>query len=198
MFEICAGAILTQNTSWKNVELAIAALNRARLLSPGKMAACRLERLQRLIRPSGYYRQKAARLKGFCAYIVRNHPEGLEKWFLGARGLALRAELLSITGIGPETADSITLYAAGKPSFIIDAYTRRIGERLGLHRFLDTGKEPYSAWKELFESNLAPDVKMYNEYHALLVELGKKFCGKRAPFCGRCPVKALCDYKLSP
>ena len=182
MFEICAGAILTQNTSWKNVELAIAALNRARLLSPGKMAAC----------------QKAARLKGFCAYIVRNHPEGLEKWFLGARGLALRAELLSITGIGPETADSITLYAAGKPSFIIDAYTRRIGERLGLHRFLDTGKEPYSAWKELFESNLAPDVKMYNEYHALLVELGKKFCGKRAPFCGRCPVKALCDYKLSP
>jgi len=189
MFEICAGALLTQNTSWKNVEKAIAALNRARLLSPEKIKACPGARLARLIRPSGYYRQKAARLKGFCAYILRKHPEGLKKWFSAALRRTLRAELLSLKGIGSETADSIVLYAAGKACFVIDAYTKRIGQRLGV-----AGDLSYDDWQAFFQANLPPNAKIYNEYHALLVKLGKDFCKKREPLCDGCPLKKGCAF----
>ena len=190
MFEICAGALLTQNTSWKNVEKALTALNRARLLSPEKIKACPARRLARLIRPSGYYRRKAGRFKDFCSYILREHPEGMKKWFSAAQRGALRAELMSLKGIGPETADSIALYAAGKPCFVIDAYTKRIGQKLGIG-----GNPSYGDWQKLFQANLPPSVKMYNEYHALLVKLGKDFCKKREPHCNDgCPLRNLCNY----
>ena len=187
-FEICTGAILTQNTAWNNVEKALVALNAARMTSPEKINACSAGRLGRLIRSSGYYRQKAGRLKGFCAYILRQHPEGVNKWFSASDCLALRAELLSLKGIGPETADSMVLYAAGKPSFIIDAYTKRAGQRLGIGEDLS-----YEGWQKLFQANLPANVKIYNEYHALLVKLGKNFCRKRGPRCSGCPLRRMCN-----
>ncbi len=191
MFEVCAGAILTQNTAWTNVEKALGALHAAGLMSPAAAAACPLPRLERAIRSSGYFRQKARRLREFCRRALREHPEGLRAWFAAAGAAELRAELLSYKGVGPETADSMVLYAAGKPSFVIDAYTRRIGERFRLARGLS-----YDGWKALFESALPPDVKVYNEYHALLVKLGKDLCGKTKPLCAACPLRGGCGKKL--
>lgn len=191
MFEICAGAILTQNTAWTNVEKALKELGRAGLLSPEGIAACRLPRLERAIRSSGYFRQKARRLREFCERLFADHPEGLANWFAAAPAGELRSELLSYRGVGPETADSMTLYAAGKPSFVIDAYTRRIGGRLGLARGLS-----YEGWKELFEAALTPEVKVYNEYHALLVKLGKDFCRKTKPLCAACPLGRGCAKRI--
>lgn len=185
--EICAGAILTQNTAWTNVGKALAGLHGAGLLSAERIAACRLPRLAALIRPSGYYRQKARRLRDFFARAAKEHPEGLERWFRSAPPEALRRELLSYKGVGPETADSMVLYAAGRPSFVIDAYTRRIGGRLGLGRGAD-----YDAWKALFEAGLPRRADVYNEYHALLVRLGKEFCRKTLPLCGGCPLRSDC------
>ncbi|OGR70819.1 MAG: hypothetical protein A2089_06030 [Elusimicrobia bacterium GWD2_63_28] len=191
-FEICAGAILTQNTAWKNVEKALEELHRGGLLDARKIAGCALPRLERAIRSSGYFRQKARRLKAFCARAGREHPEGFSKWFSGAAAPALREELLSYKGVGPETADSMVLYAAGKASFVIDAYTRRMGERAGLGRGLS-----YGGWKALFEGALEPDVKVYNEYHALLVRLGKDFCKKTRPLCGSCPLNKVCAKRIN-
>jgi endonuclease-3 related protein len=188
IFEICAGAILTQNTAWSNVEKALGGLFSAGIDSPARLAGCPLGRLARLIRPSGYYKQKSARLKEFFSRSIREHPEGLGKWFAAAPAKDLRAELLSYKGVGPETADCMALYGGGKLSFVIDAYTRRAGERLGLE-----GGAGYAAWQELFERNLPPDVKMYNEYHALLVRLGKDFCKKTKPLCGSCPLRRVCE-----
>jgi len=190
-FEICVGAILTQNTSWTNVEKALAELRRADLLSPDKIARCPLPRLERAVRSSGYFRQKAQRVKEFCGRFLKDHPEGLARWFSSSGTPELRAELLSYKGVGPETADCIVLYAAGKPSFVIDAYTRRIGKRLGFARELS-----YDGWKALFESALPPDVKVYNEYHALLVKLGKDFCRKAKPLCAACPLGRLCAKRI--
>lgn len=195
-FEICAGAILTQNTSWKNVEKALGALKAAGLLSPDKVAACPLPRLERAIRSSGYFRQKARRLREFCRRAAREHPEGLKKWFVSLPPAELRAELLSYKGVGPETADSMVLYAAGKPSFVIDAYTRRIGARAGIAGAGPARGPGYEGWKNLFERSLRPDVKLYNEYHALLVRLGKEFCKKTRPVCGRCPLNSVCGRNL--
>ena len=155
------------------------------------IASCPLPALEKALRPSGYYRQKARRLKGFCARVLREHPEGLAEWFCAAPAAALRAELLSYKGVGPETADSMVLYAAGKASFVIDAYTRRIASRAGAAEDLS-----YDGWKELFERGLPPDVKMYNEYHALLVKLGKDFCRKTVPLCSSCPLGAVCARKI--
>ena len=186
-FEICAGAILTQNTAWTNVEKALAALRRAGLMSAAALAACPLPRLERAIRSSGYYKQKARRLREFCRRVRKEHPEGFKRWFSATPAPALRAELMSCKGVGPETADCMVLYAAGKASFVIDAYTRRLGERAGLGRGLS-----YGAWQALFEAALPPDVKVYNEYHALLVKLGKDFCKKTKPLCGPCPLTKVC------
>ena len=179
--------MLTQNTSWKNVEKALAALARAGLMSQRKMAACRVSALERAIRPSGYFRQKAGRLKGFCARALREHPEGLARWFASAPAGELRRELLSYKGVGPETADCLVLYAAGKAGFVIDAYTRRIAARAGAAADLS-----YDGWKDLFERSLPPDVKLYNEYHALLVRLGKDLCKKTRPLCASCPLDSIC------
>jgi len=187
IFEICAGAILTQNTAWKNVEQALRALKKSEKLSLGKIAVCPLPALAALIRSSGYHNQKAARLKELARRIMREHPEGLAAWFAQAPGSDLRAELLSFKGVGPETADSIALYAARKPVFVIDAYTRRIAGRLGLAGGLD-----YAGWQAFFERSLPRNMKMYNEYHALLVKLGKDFCRKNRPACSGCPLNAVC------
>ncbi len=188
VFEICAGAILTQNTAWANVEKALSGLFSAGVNSPAKLVSCPLPRLAGLIRSSGYYKQKAARLKDFFRGTLRRHPEGLGKWFASAPAGELRVELLSYKGVGPETADCMALYGGGKLSFVIDAYSRRAGERLGLE-----GGADYASWKALFERNLPPDVKMYNEYHALLVRLGKDFCRKTKPLCGSCPLRRVCE-----
>lgn len=181
-FEVMVGAILTQNTSWANVERAISNLRRARALSPRTIARMRLDRLARLVRPSGYYNQKAARLRGFVRWMLARHGSVAE--MERARPGRLRAELLSLKGIGPETADSILLYALGKPSFVIDAYTRRVLARLGLA----SGEEPYEELRDLFERNLHKSQELYNEYHALLVALGKNLCRPRNPRCGECPL----------
>lgn len=188
IFEICTGAILTQNTAWANVEKALGGLFSAGINSPARLAACPLPRLAALIRPSGCYKQKAARLKAFFRRALKEHPEGPRKWFAAAPAAKLRAELLSYKGVGPETADCMALYGGGKPAFVIDAYTRRAGERLGFIAGTD-----YASWKELFERNLPSDVKMYNEYHALLVRLGKDFCKKTKPLCGSCPLRRICE-----
>jgi endonuclease-3 related protein len=172
------------------VEKALQALRAAGLLTAGAMAACPLPRLRRAVRSSGYYNQKAGRLREFCRRVLAEHAEGLPAWFAAAPAAALRAELLSYEGVGPETADSMVLYAAGKASFVIDAYTRRVGERYGLGRGL-----AYGGWQALFERALKPDEKVYNEYHALLVKLCKDYCKKTKPLCGRCPLGKACKKK---
>lgn len=183
-FEVCVGAILTQNTNWRNVEKAISNLKDSGLLRPDAIASIKEERLQELIRPSGFYRQKAKRLKRFCEWLVGvGGIDSLREW----ETERLREELLSIPGIGPETADSILLYAFDRPVFVVDAYTYRIFVRHGLVDE-DVG---YDELQELFMRNLPPDVDMFKEYHALLVEVGKRFCKRRKPDCGGCPLEGI-------
>ena len=161
------------------------------MLSPVKIAACPLPRLERTVRSSGYYRQKARSLKAFCRRALREHPEGFRKWFAAASAVDLRAELLSYKGVGPETADCMALYAGGKATFVVDAYKRRIMERVGPARGLS-----YDGWKALFERSLPPDVKLYNEYHALFVRLGKDICKKTEPLCPKCPLNGICEKNI--
>jgi endonuclease-3 related protein len=189
-FEVVVGALLTQNTAWRNVERAIAALERAGALSAEGIAALDEERLAELVRPSGYYRQKAARLKGLVAFI---EGEGGLEALLARPAPELREALLSVKGVGPETADSIVLYAAGKPAFVVDAYTRRIASRLGLCQ----PDASYDELQRLFASSLPEDVPLFNEYHALLVALGKDVCLKREPRCDGCPLAELCPFPRS-
>lgn len=181
-FEVIVGAILTQNTAWTNVEKAIRNLQEAELLSPRKLAAVPRATLARLIRSAGYYNIKAGRLQGFLGFL-RRHGLSLRRMF-GRPPAALRRELLGVPGIGPETADSILLYAGGVPVFVVDAYTRRI---LGRHR-LTTPEASYDEIQSLFRRHLPPDARLYNEYHALLVNVGKTFC-RKAPRCQACPLR---------
>lgn len=181
-FEVCVGAILTQNTAWVNVEKAIAVLKKKKLLSPRALRGVSSDRLARAIRSSGYYNQKAKRLKLFARWF----GDSMGDSFGSAKGIPtskLRDRLLAISGIGPETADSMLLYAFGRASFVVDAYTCRVVER---HGMIHEGAS-YSEVKELFESNLRKSVRLYNEYHALLVQLGKHFC-RPTPQCTDCPV----------
>jgi endonuclease-3 related protein len=188
-FEVIVGAILTQNTNWKNVEKAIANLKKSKVLSPGSLSKIKNSKLGSLIRTSGYFRQKARKLKAFVKYFLKNYKGSLQK--MKKKNISeLRKELLDVHGIGPETADSILLYALDKPTFVVDAYTRRIGQRMRLFKSND-----YHEIKEYFEQNLPRDLEIYKEYHALLVELGKNFC-KTRPNCGNCSVKKLCARKI--
>ncbi|RLB09498.1 MAG: endonuclease III domain-containing protein [Deltaproteobacteria bacterium] len=182
-FEVIVGAILTQNTTWKNVEKAINNLKRANLLEPKALYRLPYEILVELIHPVGFFNIKAKRLKAFLNFLFEEFQGNLEEMFsLEMEGL--RKKLLSIPGIGPETADSILLYAGGKPSFVVDAYTRRILSRHGLiHE-----EASYEEIRELFMDHLPSDVGLFNEYHALLVELGKRFC-KTKPHCKGCPLE---------
>lgn len=187
-FEIIVGAILTQSVSWKNVEKAIDNLKAEGLLSLDAILAVDKDKLAALIKSTMYYNQKALKLKNFCRYIKQNY--GGDIYSLFEKSIPnMRAELLSIKGIGPETADSIILYAAAKPIFVVDAYTRRIFSRLG---FLPDDVK-YSQMQDFFMSNLPSDVNLFNEYHALIVRLGKDYCKNKKPLCNECPVKNHCS-----
>jgi endonuclease-3 related protein len=191
-FEVCVGAVLTQNTSWTNVEKALAELRRRDLLSPARLRAVPRARLARLIRSSGYFNVKARRLRAFLDFLHREYGgrvEGMTRE--DPRGL--RAKLLEVDGIGRETADSIALYAAGHPLFVVDAYTRRIFARLGLLR----GDETYDEVQEFFMARLRPNVSLYNDFHAQIVRLGKDVCRAR-PRCEDCPLGGLCPRKGAP
>jgi endonuclease-3 related protein len=181
-FEVIIGAILTQSTAWTNVEKAITSLKAAGMLSAKGIRQLPEAKLPALIRPSGYYNVKARKLKAFVEWFGERYGDSLDKMFSGDIPL-LRRELLAVYGVGEETADSIILYAGNKPVFVIDAYTRRIIERLGLA----PQSNSYAAYQSLFMSSLPPDAALYNEYHALLVKLGKDFCRKK-PLCEECPL----------
>lgn len=183
-FEVIVGAILTQNTSWNNVERAIANLRRARLLTPRALERVPTPRLAALIRSSGYFRQKAKKLKAFVRFLRAEYSGSLARMFRTPT-LELREELLAVHGIGPETADSILLYAGHKDVFIVDAYTKRIFSR---HGFVSEDV-PYEELRSLIEAALPRDVSRYNEFHALLVQVGKNWCRPRDPRCAECPLR---------
>lgn len=183
------GAILTQNTAWSNVEKAIANLKRERVISSAStIRAMPSATLSRLIRPAGYYNVKAKRLKECARFLVQRLGPGLRRAD-SIDTATFRRELLAVNGIGPETADSVLLYAFGRSVFVIDAYTRRMGSRYGLLR----GDEPYGAVQELFAGNLPRQAALFNEYHALIVRLGKEFC-RTKPRCAGCPLERLCAH----
>ncbi len=186
--EIIIGAILTQQTSWRNVEKALASLKDADALSIKAISSIGIRDLERLIRSSGFYRQKARRLKNLCKHIISEYGS-LHK-FLSIGMESLRSELLSMDGIGQETADAIVLYAAGKQSFVIDAYTTRAMERI-------SGSEKRFGYGELqryFMESLPRDLDLYKDFHAQFVELGKHYCLKTKPVCAECPLKRNCAY----
>jgi endonuclease-3 related protein len=184
-FEIIIGAILTQNTNWQNVEKAISNLKSANLLSPQKLQKLQVEKLAELIRPAGYYNIKAVRVKNFLNWLFETRDGSLES-VEQIDTATLREALLGIKGIGPETADSIALYAFNKPIFVVDAYTARVMTR---HRLIESGAG-YDALQELFMNGLEQDSKLFNEYHALLVRVGKDHCRKTAR-CPGCPLEEL-------
>ena len=184
--EVCFGAILTQNTNWKNVEKAIINLNKNKLIDIKKIKNVKNKKLAQIIKSSGYHNQKAKKLKNFCDFLLKNYNGNL-RLLLKNNITKLRNELLSINGIGPETADSIILYAAKKPIFVIDAYTKRILNRIGCK------EEKYDGLQRLFMQNLPTSEKLFNECHALFVELGKNVC-KKEPLCEKCPVSKYCNY----
>ncbi len=184
-FEVAVGAILTQNTNWQNVEKAIANLRRAKVLAPQKLYRLSEESLAELIRPAGFFRLKAGRLKHFLEFL--KDECGFELSALASQDLeTLRPKLLDVKGIGPETADSILLYALNMPSFVVDAYTGRV---LSRHALIPEDA-PYEEIRSFFMDVLNPDTNLYNEYHALLVRVGKNWCKKKKPLCGPCPLNA--------
>ena len=183
--EIITGAILTQNTSWANVEKAIANLIAADSLNAEKLHNLELSQMAELIRPAGYYNIKAKRLKSFLNWLFDNYDGNLKN-LENVNTEQLREELLTVKGIGRETADSILLYALERPVFVVDAYTARITVRHGL---IEPGAD-YEQLKDLFESNLPKDIQLFNEYHALLVRVGKEFCKPKAK-CPSCPLEKL-------
>ncbi len=184
-FEVIIGAILTQNTSWSNVEKAIENLKSDDLLTAEKLHNTDTEKIAELIRPAGYFNIKAKRLKNFLNWLLENY-QGLLENLDSADTAQLRQQLLCITGIGAETADSILLYALQRPVFVVDAYTARIAVR---HNLIEPPFD-YSQLQELFQNNLPEDIQLFNEYHALLVKLGKEYCRKK-PKCAGCPLEKL-------
>jgi len=189
-FEVVIGAILTQSTSWTNVEKAIGNLKKKCILCPEGLHLIDTVELALHIKSAGYYNAKARKLKEFMNHLYANHAGNLDHMF-ESEGRTLRIELLSIWGIGPETADSIVLYAAEKPEFVVDAYTKRIFSRLGYVK----EDISYEDLKGFSEKNLSRDVKVYNEFHALLVRLGKEHCKKSKPICIGCPLEKRCPKK---
>jgi endonuclease-3 related protein len=186
--EVIIGAILTQSAAWGNVEKAIANLKAAGALSLAALRQLSLSQLAEIIRPCGYYCAKALKLKSLALWLGEYYHDDLDRLFSHDID-PLRQQLLSIYGIGEETADSIILYAASKPVFVVDAYTRRIISRIGLA--LDSHN--YSAYQAFFRDNLPADVGLFNEYHALLVQLAKDVCRQR-PICPRCCLNSLCRF----
>jgi endonuclease-3 related protein len=183
--EICVGAILTQNTNWSNVEKALANLASAGCMSVSALHGKPHAELAKLIRPAGYFNVKARRLKNFIARLRETHGDDI-RGFLDRPAATLREELLSISGIGRETADSIILYAAGKCTFVVDAYTARV---LFRHRLIDAEAD-YETIKELLESNLPEDLGLFNDFHAQFVAVGKTYC-RPSPRCAGCPLEEM-------
>jgi len=190
-FEVCVGAILVQNTSWTNVKRAITGLKRAGLLEPHALLALAETRLAELLRPTGYFNVKARRLRAFLAVLVREHDGRLDR-LLGGPLPAARARLLAIPGIGPETADSMLLYAGGQPSFVVDAYTRRIFARHGwCAETADYHELQTACVTALSHRPPAGRLDYWGDYHAQLVAVGKDFCRPRKPRCDNCPLRPL-------
>jgi endonuclease-3 related protein len=190
-FEVMVGAILTQNTNWGNVERAIQNLKAHKMLSPAALHKISAAELAPLIRPAGYFNVKARRLKNFIEFLFEKYGGNLKK-MAGEPWPQLRHKLLDVNGVGPETADSILLYAFEKPVFVVDAYTRRM-----LYRHNLIGKDAdYHAIQELFMVHLDHDVAIFNEYHALIVRLGKDYCRPK-PACERCVLNDLCYSLIS-
>lgn len=192
-FEVAVGAILTQNTAWTNAARAISALRQARCLKPRRLAALPTRRVASLIRSSGYFNQKSWRLKAFVRFLLKRHGGRMR----GMASLPLRQareELLSLSGIGPETADSILLYALDRPAFVVDVYTRRV---LARHSFI-SWEAPYDQIQALFLRALPSRLALFNEYHALLVAVGKELCRPRKPLCHRCPLRWVGHLRLEP
>lgn len=189
-FEIMVGAILTQNTSWSNAEKAINNLKKGNLLESQKLYHINQEELAQLIKPSGYYNIKARRLKNFINLFVEEFECSAEKMFL-VDSKELRKKMLKVNGIGPETADSILLYAGKKPFFVVDAYTKRIFSR---HKLISEDASYYQV-QEFFTQNLDKDAKLFNEFHAQIVMLGKTICTSKNPDCSKCPIAFLTSVK---
>ena len=192
-FEVAVGAILTQNTAWTNASRAVQALKRAGLLDPRALDRIPQQRLAGLIRSSGYFNQKAARLKGFVRHLRMRHGGRMGRMRRMAWP-ALRRELLGLKGIGPETADSILLYALGKPVFVVDAYTRRV---LARHSFIHWNAS-YSEIQALFMAGGRGTAQYFNESHALFVQVGKSLCRPRDPRCQECPLRDIGRLRLEP
>ncbi|MGM0553536.1 MAG: endonuclease III domain-containing protein [Pseudomonadota bacterium] len=187
-FEVMVGAVLTQNTSWANVERALANLRAIDALSPAALAALPPSELAQRIRPSGYFNVKADRLRHLLAFLQR--AGGIDALAMLETDI-LREALLEVKGIGPETADDILLYAFERPVFVVDAYTRRLFERLDLPH----ARAPYDTLRQSVEESLGPDVPMLNDFHALIVEHGKTRCRPR-PDCATCPLAVMCPSAM--
>ena len=192
-FEVIVGAVLTQNTSWTNVERALQNLRSARLLSPVAIRRVRSTKLARLLRPSGYFRQKTKTLKAFVKFLYQAYRGSLHRLFATPTAI-LREQLLALRGIGPETADSILLYAGKHPVFVVDVYTRRILERHDLAHSLSG----YEEIRNLFESSLPTDHRLFNEFHALIVHTGKNFCRPGNPRCSECSLSRFLPQSTPP
>ena len=199
-FEVIVGAILTQSAAWANVEKALANLKAAGALSPDGLHELDEGEIARLIRPSGYFNAKGRTLQAFVEMLYREFGGRLGE-LLALPMDPLRGLLLATHGVGPETADSIVLYAAGQPSFVIDAYTRRTFSRIGVqpgpahgaaHPEVSKGERGYEAWRRLFMAALPAVAAMFNEYHALIVAHGKAVC-RKAPLCGECALREVCE-----
>jgi len=192
-FEIITGAILTQNTAWSNVEKALENLKEQKILDIKKISNIEITQLQQLIKPSGFFNQKADRIKNIAVYLHKNYHNNLN-FFFSRDILTIREELLSLKGIGPETADSILLYAGNMPIFVVDAYTKRLCKRIPL----DT-KTNYDDIQNFFEVDIQNNyskkeiVQIYNELHALIVEIAKNYC-KTKPKCAQCILQKQCNY----
>jgi endonuclease-3 related protein len=196
-FEVIIGAILTQNTAWTNVEKALENLKKHNTLTILALTNIEEKNLKTMIQPSGFFNQKAQRLKFFAAYLEKEYNRDLQKFF--SRDTSqIRHELLSVPGIGPETADSILLYAGNHPVFVVDAYTKRICHRLPY----PVSSTSYDDIQQFFENELSTTIlekertSVYKEFHALLVELAKQYCWKKKPYCRRCPLNLLCEKLL--
>jgi len=188
--EICIGAILTQNTAWNNVEKAISNLKREGMLDVERILSSSTDEIANLIRPSGYFNQKALYLIEFCKFLQDNQLDSLKVM----EAQDVRGRLLNVKGIGKETADSIMLYALGFPIFVVDAYTKRLLSRVGL----TSNNASYDDIQDLFMENLVTDIELFNDYHAQIVEIGKNYCRKH-PKCDLCPIRinGLCTWSIN-
>ncbi|MCG3203635.1 MAG: Endonuclease III [Elusimicrobia bacterium] len=185
-FEICLGALLTQNTQWSNVVKVLRGLKERDLLNHRKLLTLPKPQMERLFRSSGYFRQKTIRVKTFLTVIQKEAQGKFSVYFQGSLA-EVRKKLLALHGVGPETADSMLLYSAGKTVFVVDSYTKRVAQRWGVLK----GQETYNEIQQLFQNEIPSSLRLYAEYHALLVRLAKDHCRPR-PVCKACPLSRLC------